>query len=590
MRINLYYFRISGSLVMSGIVILLIGLVALALGYIFYGRWLAKRWGVDNSRKTPAVEINDGVDYVPTKAQVVFGHQFASIAGAGPINGPIQAAVFGWVPVLLWCVIGGIFFGAVQDFSSMFASVRNKGRSIGVIIENYVGKTGKRLFLIFVYFFSLLVIAAFSDIVAKSFGITVGGDAVMNKSNGQVATTSTLFIFVAVAFGLFLKYVNIYGKLGHRGGTIVNTGVSILLLIGCITFGLFFPMSFTVQTWSILVFIYVFIACIAPVWILLQPRDYLNSYLLIAMIVAAVVGIFVANPEVKLNAFNGFVVDGTPIFPFLFVTIACGAVSGFHSLVSSDTASKQVEKESDMLPISYGAMLVESLLGIISLIAVASVAVNGTVPSGTPQVIFSNAVASFLETLNVPHDLAFTLISLSISAFALTSLDSVARVGRLTWQELFLDAEDDKEGAVLPGWKKFLTNSWVATLIVLIPSYALMKVGYLKIWPLFGSANQLLAVLALSAVAVFLKKTDKDNKMMFFPMFFMIAVTFIALIQIVIKQAKVIISPTPAADNLAAGLQMVFALILLVFALLVVIQCCQKLFEKDDKKEAKANA
>lgn len=573
---------------MSGIAILLIALVALFLGYVFYGRWLAKRWGVDNSRKTPAVEVNDGVDYVPTKAQVVFGHQFASIAGAGPINGPIQAAIFGWVPVLLWCVIGGIFFGAVQDFSSMYASVRNKGRSIGVIIENYVGKTGKRLFLVFVYLFCILVIAAFADIVAKSFGTLPTATEAINKSHGQVATTSTLFIFVAVAFGFFLKYVDIYKMLGQKGGTVLNTCISILLLIGCITMGLFLPMNLSVQTWSYLVFGYILIACVAPVWALLQPRDYLNSYLLIAMIAAAVVGIFVYNPEVKLNAFNGFVVNGTSIFPFLFVTIACGAVSGFHSLVSSDTASKQVEKESDMLPISYGAMLVESLLGVIALIAVASVAENGVIPAGTPQDIFASAVASFLTKLHIPADLAFTLISLSVSAFALTSLDSVARVGRLTWQELFLDAEDDKEGAVLPLWKKILTNSWVATIIVLVPSFALMKVGYLKIWPLFGSANQLLAVLALSAVAVFLKKTDKDNKMMFFPMFFMIAVTFVALVQIIIKQFATIIAPTPASDNLAAGLQLVFAILLLALAIIVVIQCCQKLFAKDDKKKANA--
>ncbi|MBO5770638.1 MAG: carbon starvation protein A [Spirochaetales bacterium] len=569
---------------MSGIIILLIALVALVCGYVFYGRWLAKQWGVDNSRVTPAVEYNDGVDYVPTKAQVVFGHQFASIAGAGPINGPIQAAIFGWVPVLLWCVIGGIFFGAVQDFSAMFASVRNKGRSIGIIIENYVGKLGKRLFLIFVYLFCILVIAAFADIVAKSFGVTDAATAAINKSHGQVATTSVLFIFFAVAFGFFLKYVDIYKIFGPKGGTAVNTGIAIVVLIVAIAIGLAFPMTITVKTWSLLVFAYILVACVAPVWALLQPRDYLNSYLLVAMIAAAVIGIFASNPEVKLNAFNGFkLANGTSIFPFLFVTIACGAVSGFHSLVSSDTASKQVSRESDMLPISYGAMLVESLLGIISLVAVCAIAVDGAVPAGTPQDLFASAVAGFLGPLGVSPDLAFTLISLSVSAFALTSLDSVARVGRLTWQELFLDAEDDHSGKELPGWKKILTNSWVATIIVLAPSYALMKVGYAKIWPLFGSANQLLAVLALAAVAVFLKKIKKNNKMMILPMFFMLAVTGVALIQIIIKQAKTIIAPTAMSDNLAAGLQLVFAILLLALAVIVVVQCCQKLFGKDEE-------
>lgn len=566
---------------MSGVAILLIGIVALGLGYIFYGRWLAKKWGVDNSRPTPAVEINDGIDYVPTKAQVVFGHQFASIAGAGPINGPIQAAVFGWVPVLLWCVIGGIFFGAVQDFSAMFASVRNKGRSIGIIIENYVGKLGKRLFLIFVYLFCILVIAAFSDIVAKSFGTLSTNTAEINHSHGQVATTSTLFIFAAVGLGFYLRNVNLEKKLGAKGATAVNTAIAIVLLVLCIVLGLFFPMNLSVKSWSYIVFAYVLIACVAPVWALLQPRDYLNSYLLIAMIAAAVIGIFVANPSVNLNAFNGFTLEsGSVLFPTLFVTIACGAVSGFHSLVSSDTASKQVSKESDMLPISYGAMLIESLLGIISLVAVAAIAVDGKIPAGTPQDLFAAAVSGFLTKLHIPADLAFTLISLSVSAFALTSLDSVARVGRLTWQELFLDAEDDHEGAVLPGWKKVLTNSWVATIIVLVPSYALMKVGYLKIWPLFGSANQLLSVLSLSACAVFLKSIKKNNKMMYFPMFFMIAVTTVALIQIVIKQGKALVG---GGDIMAAGLQLIFAVLLLALAAIVVVQCCQKLFGKEKK-------
>lgn len=567
---------------MSGVLILLIGIVCLSLGYLFYGRWLEKTWGVDPSRPTPAVEINDGVDYVPTKPQVVFGHQFASIAGAGPINGPIQAAVFGWVPVLLWCVLAGIFIGAVQDFSAMFASVRNKGRSIGIIIENYVGKTGKRLFLIFCYLFCVLVIAAFSDIVAKSFGTLATNTEAINHSHGQVATTSTLFIFAAVGLGFYLRHVNLEKVMSARKATIINTLIAIALLILCIVIGLVLPMNLSVKTWSYIVFAYVFVACVAPVWALLQPRDYLNSYLLIAMIAAAVIGIFAYNPSVNLNAFNGFKLEnGALLFPSLFVTIACGAVSGFHSLVSSDTASKQVLNEKHMLPISYGAMLVESLLGIISLVAVAAISVNGQIPAGTPQDLFAAAISQFLVKLHIPASLAFTLISLSVSAFALTSLDSVARVGRLTWQELFLSKEDDEKGAVLPTWKKILTNSWVATIIVLIPSYLLMKVGYAKIWPLFGSANQLLSVLSLSACAVFLKSIKKNNKMMFVPMFFMLAVTTVALIQIIMKQGAAFFGRQ--GDLLASGLQLVFAVLLLILSFIVVIQCCKKLFGKESK-------
>ena len=559
---------------MSGIVIMIIAIVVLVAGYIFYGKWLAKKWGVDPNRKTPAYEMQDGVDYVPTDKQVVFGHQFASIAGAGPINGPIQAAVFGWVPVLLWCLVGGIFIGAVQDFSSMYASVRNKGRSIGVIIELYVGKVGKRLFLLFVYLFSMLVIAAFADIVAKSFGVNAGADASIQLANSQVATVSTLFIVVAVAFGIFLKTV--------KPGTTVNTIVSIVLLILCIAVGYLCPfLKFSTNVWLYLVFLYILIASVTPVQYLLQPRDYLNSYLLVAMIAAAVIGIFVSNPTMNLPAFTGFTAATGSMFPILFVTVACGAVSGFHSLVSSETASKQVKNENDMLPISYGAMLVEVLLAVIAIIAAGAVAdaMTGALPAGTPQQIFSTAVASFLSGIGIPNQLSFTLISLAVSAFALTSLDSVARVGRLSWQELFLD--DDEDEASMASWKKILTNKWVATIIVLIPSYLLGQVGYAEIWALFGSANQLLSVLALAAVAVFLKKTNKDNKMMFIPMFFMLAVTVVALIQLAwgnianFGKAKISV--------MGQSLQIIFAVLLLALAIIVVVDCCKKLFGKEEK-------
>ena len=559
---------------MNGIIIMIFAIVVLVAGYVFYGKWLAKKWGVDPNRKTPAYEMQDGVDYVPTDKQVVFGHQFASIAGAGPINGPIQAAVFGWVPVLLWCLVGGIFIGAVQDFSSMYASVRNKGRSIGVIIELYVGKVGKRLFLLFVYLFSMLVIAAFADIVAKSFGVNAGADASIQLANSQVATVSTLFIVVAVAFGIFLKTV--------KPGTTVNTIVSIVLLILCIAVGYLCPfLKFSTNVWLYLVFLYILIASVTPVQYLLQPRDYLNSYLLVAMIAAAVIGIFVSNPTMNLPAFTGFTAATGSMFPILFVTVACGAVSGFHSLVSSETASKQVKNENDMLPISYGAMLVEVLLAVIAIIAAGAVAdaMTGALPSGTPQQIFSTAVASFLSGIGIPNQLSFTLISLAVSAFALTSLDSVARVGRLSWQELFLD--DDEDEASMASWKKILTNKWVATIIVLIPSYLLGQVGYAEIWALFGSANQLLSVLALAAVAVFLKKTNKDNKMMFIPMFFMLAVTVVALIQLAwgnianFGKAKISV--------MGQSLQIIFAVLLLALAIIVVVDCCKKLFGKEEK-------
>ncbi|MBQ1317591.1 MAG: carbon starvation protein A, partial [Lachnospiraceae bacterium] len=404
---------------MNGLIMMLIAIVVLGGGYLFYGRWLAKTWGIDPKAKTPAYELRDGVDYEPADTRVVFGHQFASIAGAGPINGPIQAAVFGWVPVLLWVLIGGVFFGAVQDFSAMYASVKNKGRTIGYIIEEYIGKLGKKLFLLFCWLFCILVVAAFADVVAGTFnGFTADGAKI--PANGSVATTSMLFILEAVALGVLLRF----SKLNKW----VNTFIAIALLVGGIAAGLACPVYLPAGTWHVIVFIYILIASVVPVWALLQPRDYLNSYLLVFMILAAVIGIVVTNPSINLPAFTSFTVEGTGnMFPILFVTIACGAVSGFHSLVSSGTASKQIKNEKNMLPVSFGAMLLESMLAVIALIAVASFASGEAAAAGynTPAQIFAGGVANFLAKIGLPHAVIFTLVNLAVSAFALTSLDSV---------------------------------------------------------------------------------------------------------------------------------------------------------------------
>ncbi|MBQ2124856.1 MAG: carbon starvation protein A, partial [Spirochaetales bacterium] len=476
---------------MNGIVIMVISLVVLIGAYLIYGRYLAKKWGIDPKAKTPAYELEDGVDYVPTDKGVVFGHQFASIAGAGPINGPIQAAIFGWVPVLLWLLIGGIFFGAVQDFSAMYASVKNKGRTIGYIIEKYIGKIGKKLFLAFTWLFSILVVAAFADVVAKTFnGFNSVGEVI--PANGSVAMTSILFIAVAVVLGFILKYAKL--------NSWINTLIAIALLVLCIVLGLSIPIYLSLGFWHISIFAYIAIASIVPVWALLQPRDYLNSYLLVAMILASVVGIFVFNPSMNLNAFTAWDIGGQSLFPYLFVTIACGAVSGFHALVSSGTASKQIKNEKDMLPVSFGAMLMESLLGVVALITVGYLATKGNVPTNMTQPqVFANAIAIFLTKLAIPEDVSRTLITLAVSAFALTSLDSVARVGRLAFQEFFIDSsksEDDYNTV-----EKVCTNKYFATGITLVLAYILARVGYANIWPLFGSANQLLSALALIACA-----------------------------------------------------------------------------------------
>ena len=561
---------------MSGITMMIIAIVVLGGAYLLYGRYLQNKWGIDPKAKTPAYEMEDGVDYVPADTNVVFGHQFASIAGAGPINGPIQAAIFGWLPVLLWILIGGVFFGAVQDFASMYASVKNKGRTIGYIIEEYIGKLGKKLFLLFCWLFCILVVAAFADVVAGTFnGFAADGAKV--EANGAVATTSMLFIVEAVALGFFLKYTK-FNKW-------VNTAFAILLLVAAIILGLNFPMFVGLGTWHIVIFVYIMIASVAPVWALLQPRDYLNSYLLIFMIIGAVVGVFVANPACNLEAFTSFNVNGQYLFPILFVTIACGAVSGFHSLVSSGTASKQIKNEKNMLPVSFGAMLMESMLAVIALIAVASFAQGEAAAQGltTQPQIFAGAIANFLSVAGLPHSLVFTLINLAVSAFALTSLDSVARVGRLSFQEFFLDSDTDEEN--MSPFLKVVTNKYFATVITLVLAYLLTKVGYAEIWPLFGSANQLLSVLALVACAVFLKKTKRQGCMLWIPMVFMMAVTFTALGMTIVRLSKAFVT---TGLDLGNTLQLIFAVLLLILGVLVAIQGVKKLLEKTDDKKVRA--
>ena len=563
---------------MNGILMMVIAIVVLGGAYLLYGRYLQKKWGIDPNAKTPAYEMEDGVDYVPADTNVVFGHQFASIAGAGPINGPIQAAIFGWLPVLLWILIGGVFFGAVQDFASMYASVKNKGRTIGYIIEEYIGKLGKKLFLLFCWLFCILVVAAFADVVAGTFNgftvPTVAGEAVKKvAANGAVATTSILFIFEAVALGMILKY----GKL-HKW---INTAIAIVMLIAAVVIGLNFPIYLTRETWHILIFAYIFVASVVPVWALLQPRDYLNSYLLIFMIVGAVIGVFVSNPSCNLQAFTSFNVDGQYMFPILFVTIACGAVSGFHSLVSSGTASKQIKNEKNMLPVSFGAMLMESMLAVIALIAVASFAKGEAAAQGltTQPQIFAGAIANFLSVIGLPHSLVFTLINLAVSAFALTSLDSVARFGRLSFQEFFLDEGVTEENKT--PFQKVVTNKYFATIITLVLSFLLAKVGYAEIWPLFGSANQLLSVLALVACAVLLKKTKRQGWMLWVPMFFMMAVTFTALGMTIYKLGGAFLSTGLTLGN---TLQLIFAILLLILGVIVAVQGVKKLFEKNTEK------
>ena len=561
---------------MNGLVIVLIGIVALSAGYLLYGRWLAKKWGIDPKAKTPAYTHEDGQDYVPSSKFTVFSHQFSSIAGAGPVTGPILASVFGWVPVLLWLIIGGLFFGAVQDFGALYASVKNEGKSMGMIIEKYIGKTGRKLFMLFCWLFTLLVIAAFTDMVAGTFNGVGLDSAETAYANSAAASISMLFIVVAVIFGVIQKHV---GKMNEW----VKAVVAIALLVAMFAVGMKLPIYASKTAWLYIIMAYLFLASVLPMWLLMQPRDYMTTFMLLGMIIGAVVGVVVAHPQMQLNAFNGFNVNGSGLFPTLFVTIACGAVSGFHSLVSSGTSSKTVSNEKDMPMIGYGAMVVESLLGIVALVVVGAVAVGGTKPEGTPFAIFSSGVAGFLEKLGVPVQVATVFMTMCVSALALTSLDSVARIGRMSFQELFYGESTDPK-QMTPA-QRVLTNKYFATVITLFFGYLLTLGGYSNVWPLFGSANQLLAAMVLIALAVFLKTTGRTGWTLYIPMFVMLAVTFTALVQKTIALAANIAAHN--ATFLVDGLQLIVALLLMILGVLVAYSCLKKLFTTTKNSEQK---
>ena len=562
---------------MNGLVIVLIGIVCLGAGYLLYGRWLANKWGLDPKAKTPAFTHEDGEDYVPSSKFTVFSHQFSSIAGAGPVTGPILASVFGWVPVLLWLIVGGLFFGAVQDFGALYASVKNEGKSMGMIIEKYIGKTGRKLFMLFCWLFTLLVIAAFTDMVAGTF-VAKGVEGMTEKTanaDASAASISMLFIVVAIIFGLVQKSIV---KAGKKMNEWVKAIVAIVLLVAMFAVGMALPIYATKSAWIYIIMAYLFLASVMPMWLLMQPRDYMTTFMLLGMIIGAVLGVVVAHPSMNLNAFNGFTLGSGAskqmLFPTLFVTIACGAVSGFHSLVSSGTSSKTISNEKDMPMVGYGAMVVESLLGIVALVVVGAVAVNGTKPAGTPFAIFSTGVAGFLEKLGVPVHVATVFMTMCVSALALTSLDSVARIGRMSFQELFYG--DSTDPATMTPVQRVLTNKYFATVITLFFGYLLTLGGYNNVWPLFGSANQLLAAMVLIAIAVFLKTTGRTGWTLYAPMFIMLAVTFTALVQKVIALVGNVVNGK--ATFIVDGLQLIVAAALMVLGVCVAYSCLKKLF------------
>ena len=562
---------------MNGLLLLGLSALILVVAYLFYGRYLVKTWGIDPKATTPAVAKEDGTDFVPTNKWSVFAHQFSSIAGAGPVTGPVMAMMFGWLPAFLWVIVGGVFFGAVQDFGALYASVKTEGKSMGQIIEKYIGRKGKKLFFLFCWIFTLIVIAAFADMVAGTFN-GISADGAKLAPNASAASISILYVFVAMAFGLFLKKVKLEG--------LPKVILGIALIIAMLALGIMFPVYATKTTWIYVVFVYIFFASVTPMWLLKTPRDYLTTFLFIGMIVAAVIGVFVSNPTITTPAFAGFKsASGSYIFPTLFVTIACGAVSGFHSLVSSETSSKLVENEKDMLQVGYGSMLLESLLAILVIVIVgalpnlkASGVLDSTLANmaladtATPFTKFSAGVTGLVAQLGLPQSWGLCIMTMFVSALALTSLDAVAR---MSFQEFF----EVEEGQEPSGLVKVLTNKYVSTITSLVCGYLLSLGGYVNIWPLFGSANQLLAAMVLISLAVFLKVTGRKGFMLYIPMVLMFIVTMTALVQaiygIVMK-----LFVTGGFVLMVDGLQLVVAILLVALGLMIGFNSGSKLVKE----------
>ena len=574
---------------MNGIVLMLVAAVVLACGYLLYGRWLSNKWGVDAKALTPARRMEDGNSFSPASAFTVFSHQFSSICGAGPVTGTIVAMAFGWLPVVLWVLIGGIFFGAVHDFGALYASMKNNGKSLAQLIEKYIGKTGRRLFLIFSWLFCIIVIAAFTSMVCGTFKYTpaeAGGiDFAKSYAAGCAGTISILFTFVAIAFGWAQRKFNLDGA-----KEFVVAVVAIVLMFAV---GMQFPLYLDLNQWIAVVMVYLVFAGAMPIQTLKQPRDYLTTIMMVVMIVCAVLGIVVlgVNGQATITApvFTGFSTKSGMMFPVLFVSVACGALSGFHSLVSSSTSSKQVSNETDAVKVGYGAMVLESFVGVLAIIIAGimfsdmntgMLAADGKTALYSPFSIFSAGIARGMNAFGVDMTVATVFMTMNVSALALTSLDAVARIARTSFSEFFAKSNDalaieDKSGAM-----KVLGNPWFATLVTLIPGLALTFGGYLAIWPLFGASNQLLGGMTMITLAVFCKCTGRKGAMLYVPVAFLLCCTFTSLVQSIMGCVTALSAGT-AASVFNSVLQLVFAILLVVLGLIVAVNCVRELFTKE---------
>ena len=581
---------------MNGIVLMLVAAAVLVCGYLFYGRWLANKWGVDVEALTPARRMEDGKNFTPASAFTVFSHQFSSICGAGPVTGTIVAMAFGWVPVVLWVLVGGIFFGAVHDFGALYASMKNNGKSLAQLIEKYIGKTGRRLFLLFSWLFCIIVIAAFTSMVCGTFKFTAAADGSVDFAKSYAAgcagTISVLFTFVAIAFGWAQRKFNLSGA--------TEFGVAVVSIVLMFAVGMQFPLYLNLNQWIAVVMVYLVFAGAMPIQTLKQPRDYLTTIMMVTMIVCAVLGIFVLGFQGKATitapAFTGFSTKSGMMFPVLFVSVACGALSGFHSLVSSGTSSKQVSNEADAVKVGYGAMVLESFVGILAIIiagimfsdmntagtgALNVVDATGKAVASTPFQIFAAGIARGMQSFGIDGTVATVFMTMNVSALALTSLDAVARIARTSFSEFFASTNDALAIESKAGAMKVLGNPWFATVVTLVPGLALTFGGYLAIWPLFGASNQLLGGMTMITLAVFCKCTGRKGAMLYVPVAFLLVCTFTSLVQSIFGCANALAAGT-AVSVFNSGLQLVFAVLLVVLGLIVAVNCLKELFGAKD--------
>jgi len=546
--------------------VVLIAIVFLALGFRFYGRFLAGRFQIDDPTPTPACQINDGVDYVPAKPALLLGQHFSAIAAAGPIVGPILACLwFGWAPALLWVVLGAIFIGGVHDFGSVVASLRHKAASIGEIVKVYMPGAYK-FFLIFVWLALVYVIIAFTDITAQTFKTVIA----QGSFGPAVAGSSVLYIIAAFAMGICLYRFKV--KLW------LATLIFLPLVLFIIWAGPHLPQPFltalggiSIKQWDVILLVYCLAASLIPVWLLLQPRGYLGGWFLYLVIIIGLIGALFGGFRIEYPAFNLVGLRGIDnaklIFPLLFITVACGAVSGFHGIVSSGTTSKQICRYKDSLPIGYGAMLLEGLVAVLAMATVMMLPKGHEILKSDPNLIYAQGIARYLGLLNIDHRAAFLFALLAFSTFVYDTLDVCTRLARYIFQEL-------------TGWRSKTGSVLAAFVSLFVPFVFLMlakEKGYLMAWPIFGTSNQLLASLILLAISVWLIKSGKNALFTILPMLFMMIMTLWSLGGMVVSFFRSLPERTQGGVSTDMTISGICGMVLLVLSLMLFYEAAKSL-------------